>query len=146
MSGQFNKHGIQFLYPENWSLTADEDWDLPYAVHLESPDGAMLSLFFLDAAHNNDDFLKEMLVSIEEQYETPEVSPGVTTLNNVPGSGVDANFYCLDFLVTTQIRIFECGDLKLASYCQAENRTFDKTKLVFDAVITSVLQGLAQRA
>jgi hypothetical protein len=53
--------------------------------------------------------------------------------------GVDAHFYCLDFLVTALIRIARTSQYVIGFVSQAESRQFDRQAPVFAAIMTSLI-------
>ncbi len=140
MGGHYRKHGLSILYPENWQVADSGEWEFPFELSFESPDGAMISMTFCDRELDQESVLKTYLDSLQEQYEDIELVPAESTLAEREGSGINALFYCLDFLVTAQVRIYAAKEFWVAIMYQAENRTFDRHQLVFDAIATSLLR------
>jgi hypothetical protein len=145
LGGVYRKHGLSILFPENWQLSDSPEWELPFEIGLESPDGALITIMVCDGSLDQGQLLKDYLAGLAEQYEDIEMTPAESELVGFNGRGVDALFYCLDFLVAAQVRIYSTGEYYFAVLCQAESREFDKFQMVFDAIITSLLREFKKK-
>lgn len=150
MTAVYNKLGISFMYPENWKLL-DETDGTPHVVTLESPDGSSTwSVHVYDRDHDPGEVLKETLVALEEAYSDAEISElegdGFDRLKQMPGidgeaiQGVEAMFYCLDFLIRARLCLIGTDQHWLLVWSQAEDRDFDKLEIIFSAMTISLLQ------
>jgi hypothetical protein len=141
MPGHFEKHGIQFLYPENWQLTdetpADDDtW--PRVVSVQSPTSAFWTLHIYEGDVNLPELVREVVQAIREDYAELEA---VERLDCDDGAdyGYDLDFYYLDLLITAQVRGALQPGKALVWIAQGENRDFDSSELVFRAITMSLL-------
>ncbi len=141
MPGLFRKYGIQFQYPENWHLEESGEGEMPFEISAESPDGPVVSMTFFDPTSDPAEVLREYLESLQEQYEDLEMGPAGDEVAGVAGQGVEAMFYCLDFLVTAKIRWYKTDRFLVVVLEQAESREFDKHAMVFQAIKTTLLQS-----
>ena len=143
MTANYDKLGLKFLYPENWTLIDESDSDGPHAITLESPDGACSWAVhaYLSGA-DRDTVLKESLATLQETYEDLEVSKCEDRLGTNSANGVEALFYCLDFLIRARLLIVQTEEYLLLFWFQAEDREFDKQDAVFKAMSISLLQSL----
>jgi hypothetical protein len=141
MPGVYDKFGVKFLYPENWQIVEEEGNDWPKTVTVQSPDGAFLSLYIYEGGVNLRDLVREAVEAMQQEYEDIEVEE---ILQPTDGSdyGYNLDFYCLDLIITAQIRGALVPGKALVWQCQAENREFDKCELVFRAITTSLLGKL----
>ena len=142
MTAVYDKLGLKFLYPENWKLI-DDSTDSPQVITLETPDGSTTwSVHVFPAETDGDLVLKETLDSLKETYEDLEIAPHSLPLGELEATGVEAMFYCLDFLIRAQLHFLQTPDNLLLFWVQAEDRDFEKQELVFKAISTSLLQSL----
>ena len=142
MPGLFRKYGIQFQHPENWKVeeSGEGEDELPFEVSVESPDGPIVSMTFFDPSSDPAEVLRDYLAGLQEQYEDIEMTPSDDEVAGVTGQGVEAMFYCLDFLVTAKIRWYKIDRFLVVVLEQAESREFDKQAMVFQAIKTTLLQ------
>lgn len=141
----YDKHQLQFMYPENWKLNEqapDEIENSPREISLESPKGCMWVLMVFADGTEPDEVLHEVVQGLDQQYEDFEfaIQPPGEILGNPMISG-EADFYCLDFLVTARIEVIKTQQNVLCILNQAESRDFDQMREVFLAITTSLLQA-----
>ena len=151
MTAVYDKLGLKFLYPENWKLTEESDVEMPDSeapadakiITLETPDGATSWSVYLYAPETDSvRVLKETLSSLQETYQDLEISPHAQMLGNVEAKGVEALFYCLDFLIRAQIHTVPTEKYLVLFWSQAEDRDFDDRQIVFQAISISLLQSI----
>lgn len=142
MTAQYDRSGIQFLYPENWTLTDQPDDELPRAISLEAPGGGIWSVHLYSDETDGDLLVKDTIVALEETYPDLEVTASPTSIGPPDGAAVDVIFFCLDFLVRIHLQTMEVGGQRLLLWYQAEDRDFDGTQPIFHAISTSLLQSL----
>ncbi len=142
MTAVYEKHGLRFMYPENWKLTDGQELELPYQITVETPDGGIWSVNVFSADVETDELLDEAIEGLQETYEDVEISEAEADFEGFKSKGVDAYFYCLDFMVIAKIRVIETPQYKLVFLFQAESRDFDSQHDVFRAIATSLLQSI----
>ena len=144
MTAVFEKHGLKFLFPENWKLLDHSDSDSPQVITLETPDGsATWSVHVYPPDADGDEILKETLATLQESYEDLEIAPNKQELGEFSATGVEAFFYCLDFLIRAQLHVVQTREHLLLLWGQAEDREFEKHHLVFQAISTSLLRSMS---
>lgn len=142
MTAKYDKLGLEFLYPENWKLIDDVSGS-PQVITLETPDGSTTwSVHLYPPETDLDSVLKEAIDSLQQTYEDIEFSPCENAVDEDSERGVEALFYCLDFLVRAELKIVKTEDRSLMFWTQAEDRDYDKQNLVFKAITISLLQSL----
>ncbi len=139
MAAVYRNLGIEFMYPENWALSQSEGSQLPLAVALESPDGSLWMLHVCSSQTRESDLIEGLIAEFSEQYEDFEPAAASQDIAGFHCHGVDAHFYCLDFLVTAQIRVVRTENYVIGLVSQAESRQFEKQSPVFAAMLTSLL-------
>ena len=142
MTAKFNSFGIEFMYPENWELSQDDDTRFPRTVSVHSPNGSFWSISIYpvseEPAAKVDDFVEALRNEYDEieieVVESDESLPGVST-----DVSLDLNFYCLDLLITIAVFGFRFDDFTMVLHYQGESRDFDANKPVFSAISQSLL-------
>jgi hypothetical protein len=117
MPAVYENMGVRFLYPENWSVTDEEDDAWPRTVTLQSPQTGFWSLHVYPPAQDVKPVVKELI-----------------------GAGVDLAFFYLDLLVEAKIRCLRTPSSTLIWLYQAESREFETMEPVFQAIAVSMLQ------
>ncbi len=144
MTATYEKLGFKFLYPENWKLTDGMDLSLPGSISLESPDGsAFWSVHVYPAESDQDEILKETIVTLQETYPDQEVASVRSDFEPREGTAIESLFFCLDFLIRVRLQVIQTAGYQLLFWFQAEDREFEKQELVFKAIATSFLQEQA---
>jgi hypothetical protein len=133
------------MYPENWKLTEqapDEIEGSPREISLEAPSGCMWVLHVFGGGTDPAEVLDQVIQGLDQQYEDFEYTPHSSDeiLGN-PVIGGEADFYCLDFLVTAKIQVIDTPENVFCILSQAESRDFESMNQVFLAIATSLVQA-----
>jgi hypothetical protein len=139
MTAKYDKLGLQFLYPENWSILEEERDDWPHRVTVQSPGSAYWELQVYPSRTSRTKLTAEVLKVMQEEYEDLESQVVTDEICQRPAIGYDLSFFCLDFLVTSRIRCLCVDKLTYLLIYQAESREFDRQHLVFEAITQSLL-------
>ena len=134
--GIYEKDGIRFEYPENWTLDEENGESRAIAVH--SPGGA----FWLVSPTEDEDpdwVAEEALRALEEEYQELESEPVEEHISGHDLVGFDVNFWYLDLTNTSLIRSVKAGENTLLVLCQSEDREFENVADVFRAMTASLL-------
>lgn len=138
----FDRFGLAFDYPDNWSVETADSGDGCTAVTVYSPDGAFWSL----SAHAPDDdpakLADAVVGQMRAEYRDLDSEPAVDTVSGRMLQGYDLNFYCLDLTNTATVRTLETADAVFLLFCQAEDREWDRVSHVFDAMTASFVRSL----
>jgi hypothetical protein len=139
----FDKMGIQFLYPENWTLDQQEAVEGENAVTVYSPEGAFWSVMLHPRVIDPRDLTFEVLSAMKKEFTDFEAEPSHETIEGIDLVGYDMNFYCLDLTNTALVRGFRTADATCIILYQAEDREFASIEPVFRAMTTSLLRAQA---
>jgi hypothetical protein len=139
----FDKLGIQFLYPENWTLDEQDAIEGEAAVTVYSPEGAFWSVMLHPPQIDPKKLVLEVLAAMKEEFTDFEAEPSHETIEGVELSGYDMNFYCLDLTNTALVRGFRTADATCIVLYQAEDRDFASIEPVFRAMTISLLRAQA---
>lgn len=138
MPAVFDHLGVQFQYPESWTLEADDEAD-GQEVTVYSPDGAFWSLTIHERGDARE--LVDLVVSaMREEYDELDSEEVADSISGQRLTGNDLNFYCLDLTNTAQVRAFSRGDKTYLMLWQAEDREFDWIAPIFRAIATSLIE------
>ena len=148
MPALYEKMGLKFQYPENWKLTEPSDTELPHQISLETPNGGWWSISLFPREHDSSSIIADAKQALSAQYPEAEF----TVIKNefarlieseaveaADAPSVEANFFCLDFLVTSTLHVVLTDRFKMLIWFQAESREFEQLKDVFRAITISML-------
>jgi hypothetical protein len=144
MPAQFNRFGITFQYPENWSLDEADAVAGRESVTVNSPGGGFWSVAVHSRTSDPEELAGTVLAAMGEEYEGLESSPARETIAGCETVGYDLNFFCLDLTNTARVRCLRTSRRAYTIFCQAEDHEFDRIAPVFQAITTSLLLGLAE--
>lgn len=139
MPQTYDKLGIRFLYPDNWTLDEGEAVEGGTAVSVYSPAGAFWSIVLESPSVDPADMAAAALKAIKSVYDNCDSEPMSETLAGREIRGYDANFFCLDLLSTANIRGFRTADNSCLVVWQAEDRDLVVHEPVFRAMTISLL-------
>ena len=141
MTATFQSFGIRFLYPENWELAEETSGQHPRSVQVQSPTGAVWSLYVYETPAAPRELADEALAALTAEYPGLESRAAGGQLGNTDTTGYDVDFYCLDLVIACRIRSFRRQEKTFLVICQAETREFDKLSAVFEAISLSLVSG-----
>jgi hypothetical protein len=139
MPAVYEKLGIRFLYPDNWTLDESEALAGNRSVTVYSPGAAFWSIVLYGPDASTADLAAEALRSLQGEYEDAEAEPASDEIAGQTLKGYDVNFFLLDLTNTALIRSFRAGDNTCLVLCQSEDRELVTAGPVFRAITTSLL-------
>lgn len=122
MLGSFERDGVQFQFPDNWTL-GEEDAEGGWTVTAEGPTTAFLIVSYSPDVDDPADMADAALVGLQEAYPKLDAEGAVDSLAGQPAIGFDVNFIHLDMTNTCWIRSIPAGTgclLVLAQCCDDE--------------------------
>lgn len=138
MPALFDKFGIKFLYPDDWTLEVSTDEDEAGAT-VYSPGGAFWSVVVRGGEEEPAELANVAVVAISDEYTDVDTEPAEETIAGQELVGYDLNFYCLDLTNTAQIRACNRDGRTLLMIWQAEDREYAEVVKIFRAITTSLL-------
>lgn len=142
----FNRFGLAFDYPENWSVDTDDSQDRYAAVTVYSPEGGFWSVSGHAAGGDPAELAEAVLAQMRAEYQDLDSEAAGDDIAGRTLTGLDINFYCLDLTNTAQVRTLETADAIYLLICQAEDREWTAVSPVFAAITTSFVTALADEA
>lgn len=146
MPALFNKLGISFTYPENWTLDETETLEGSGSAAVYSPGGAFWSVSVHPPKTPPAELVRAAVTALRETYDELDEEPIEEEIVGHRLVGADVNFYCLDLTNTAVIRAFTAPSCTGLIYCQADDRELSAIEPVFQAMTLSLMQGFARRA
>jgi len=142
--GKFDKLGISFRYPDNWTLDEEDALAGRRSVTVYSPGGAFWSVTLHPPSADPARLAMAAVDAMREEYPEIEVEEIREALAGREMIGYDLNFYCLDLTNTARVRCLRTERTTYTIFCQAEDREYEQIQAVFQAMTTSLLSGLDQ--
>lgn len=138
----FNRFGLSFDHPDNWTVETDDAEERYAAVTVYSPGGAFWSISGHAAGGDASLLASAVVDQMRDEYQELDCEPGEWAVWGHTLPGFDLNFYCLDLTNTAQIRTLTTPDAIYLILCQADDREWDAVAPVFDAMTTSFVASL----
>jgi hypothetical protein len=142
MPGKYDKLGIVFQYPDNWSIDEEDALSGGNSVTVRSPEGGFWSVAVHPVSAEPAELAQAAVTAMREEYAEVEIDAVQETLAGRCVIGYDLSFYYLDLISTARIRCLRTEKASYSIYCQAEDREFERIERVFEAMATSLLSGL----
>jgi hypothetical protein len=144
MPAKYEKMGIAFQYPENWTLDEQDAVAGTPSVTVLSPGGGFWTVAVHPRSADPVRMAEAAVSAMREEYEGLEVQPAQETLADHELQGFDLNFFYLDLTNTARIRTIRLRDATYSVFYQAEDGEFERVERVFSAMTASLLQGTAR--
>ena len=143
---RFERMGIAFQYPENWTLDEADAPEGGSSVTISSPGGGFWSVAVHPRSAEPTQLARAAVDAMKQEYREIEVATALQEVADRELAGFDLFFYYLDLTNTAQVRCFRDQRASYTVFCQAEDREFEQVRLVFDAMTTSLLTELGGSA
>lgn len=102
----FDRDGVAFRYPENWTLDAEDGGD-GWTVTLSSPETAFLLVSLRPDADDPQQVADEALAALKAEYAQLDAAGVVESLAGLPAVGHDIDFLTLDAAVVCWTRCID---------------------------------------
>ena len=142
MPAAFDRLGIRFEYPGNWTLDDQLTGQEQPSISVISPGGAFWSLSVHATDRDPRELTQCVLNALQEEYSELDAEPITQTLADYNVEGYDIQFYCLDLVNTALVRAIPTSNAVYLLLCQAEDREFEALEAVFRAMTTSLMRNL----
>ena len=138
----FDRFGLAFDYPDNWSVDISDSGGRHAAVTVQSPEGAFWSVSGHAPGGDASELAAAVLGQMTDEYRELDSETAEDEVAAHRLLGYDMNFYCLDLTNTAQVRTLETPAAIYLLFCQAEDRDWDRLAPVFAAMTASFVAGL----
>jgi hypothetical protein len=139
MPAVYDKLGIRFSYPDNWTLDEEEALAGNRSVAVYSPGGAFWSITLHAPRVDPAQLAATALATLKEEYAEAESVAVAEEIQGHSVEGYDLNFIYLDLTSTALIRGFRTDTASCLVLCQAEDRELEQVAPVFRAITASLL-------
>lgn len=141
MPAVFDKLGIHFLYPENWTLDESEAAPGEDAVTLYSPAGSFWMVRVLPPQVDPGALVDQALATMRHEYPDLDAEATDDTFGACVVVGCEMNFYCLDLTSTAVVKSYRTPKATIIVLYQAEDRDLNNIGPVFEAITHSLMEG-----
>jgi len=141
MPASFDRFGISFQYPDNWTLETEEDRGGVQSVTVQSPTGAFWTVAIHLPGASAEAVLATGLKVMRQLYDELDSEPVTETVLGKTLHGQDLNFYCLDLTNTAWLRALATDEATFLIMYQAEDRDLDEVEAVLRAITISFLKN-----
>ncbi|MEQ8784676.1 MAG: hypothetical protein RIC55_00180 [Pirellulaceae bacterium] len=138
-TGAYDKHGLQFLYPQSWEITEDDAQGMPHVLTLQSPESGFWSLHVYSLEEDPIPLVNQVEQTMTQEYDSLEVERTSQQFGDYTAVGCNMHFYCLDLLVTSWTRAVRTDRATYLFLWQAESREFEVLRPVFEAMTLSLM-------
>jgi len=142
MPARFDRLGISFQYPDNWTLDDSDALLGRRSVTVYSPSGAFWSVAIHSSSVDPAELAASVVEAMRKEYTELEVAEARETVEDQDLLGYDLAFFYLDLTNTAMIRSLQIASSTYLFFCQAEDRDLEQIGLVFQAMTASLLREL----
>jgi len=139
MPAVYDKMGIRFQYPDNWTVDEGEALTERNSVSVYSPGGAFWTVVVCPPSEDPGKLADDVLGAMRQEYDNLDAEPVTETVAGRELVGYDLNFYCLDLTNTARVRGVATAAATYIIHCQAEDREYRTAGEVFRAITASLL-------
>lgn len=146
MQAILEEFGLQFDFPENWSLEASNaEGSLPQLT-VSSPHTAFLQVSKHSRELTLEDIFDEVLAALRSEYGKIEADLCTEHWGEMQPEGYSVNFFCHGLTNTCWVFGFPSQDGNYLTICQAEDREFDRVSDVFRSMLSGIQKSAAGAA
>lgn len=142
MPAIFERLGISFQYPENWTIDEADVLTGRQSVTVYSPGGGFWSVTLNEESADPVLIARSAADAMQQEYEGLEVEKTQETVAGHELVGYDMDFFYLDLISTAAIRCLRVDATTYTIFYQAEDREYQQIHRVFEAMTVSLLMGL----
>ena len=143
---RFERLGLAFDYPDNWSVDTDGSEGRYATVTVYAPGGGFWSVSGHAPGGDPRELSTAVVGQMRAEYRDLDAEEAVDRVADRDLPGFDMNFYCLDLTNTAQVRTLETPAAVYLIFCQAEDREWDDVAPVFAAMTTSFVSATGDEA
>ena len=142
---RFDKLGLRFDYPDNWTVDISDAQGGQAAITVYSPEGGFWSISAHAPGEPASRLSEAVVAEMREEYRELDMERASDSVSGHSLPGYDLNFYCLDLTNTAAVRTLETADATYLLLCQAEDREWERIARVFSAITESFVRALDRR-
>lgn len=137
MPATYRGGGLQFQYPENWTIEPGEGAE-GWSVAVQSPGTAFVLLSVHEDRPAVADVLATTLAALREDYPDLETDEAEERIAGRIARGLDVRFFSLDLSNTCRIRCFRTRSATVLLMSQANDLEWEAAEPVLRAIQASL--------
>ena len=142
MPETFDRGGITFAYPDNWTVEEDEDpGTAELVVTALSPQTAFWTVSRYEGYRDARELANCVLEAMQAEYPQVEVDDIDGQRHGVSTVGYELNFSYLDLTNTAVVQTFHHGESTFLVLSQAEDHELEDVEPIFDAMLASLMRA-----
>ncbi len=147
MKALFDKHGLRFHYPKDWTLEDHTDDPECAEVTVSNDDTAFWTVSIHDRSFDPEALMSAAIEAVSLEYEGVETqsfdahAKGDELCGDDELYGCDLHFCYLDLINTACFRAFKTPEACCLVMYQAEDREFEEVQAVMEAMTASLYRG-----
>lgn len=134
----FERDGIRFQYPANWTLEAGEDEPGAWSVAIQSPETAFLQVSLRPDAESPAELADQTLEALKAEYKELDAANSVAHFAGQLAIGHDMDFLTVDTAITCWTRCVETPAGPLLVLCQVSEYDRERNEPVLRAICASL--------
>jgi hypothetical protein len=133
----FERDGISFRYPDDWTADVNEDVD-GWTVTVSSPQFAFLMASLQPEASDAGDLADQTLTALKSEYKELDAEEVMETICGLPAIGCNADFLTVDTSIICRVRALDtfAGPLLLLAQVSEYDRE------VNDPILHEIVKSL----
>ena len=133
----FERDGIRFQYPNDWTYEIETEGD-SWTASLQSPDTAFLVISYVPGVDDPTDLVDAAVAGLRAEYQTLDTEDAVDTIGGLPAVGVDINFVHLDLTNTCWVRSVQAADGALLVLAECADGELEDRGTILKAIVASI--------
>ncbi|MBX9625170.1 MAG: hypothetical protein K2X82_15290 [Gemmataceae bacterium] len=137
----FERDGVRFQYPANWSAEAGDDPDAGdggWSVTVQSPESAFLFVSVRPDADTPADLADQALAALKAEYKELDAENAVETIGGTAAIGHDIDFLTVDTSVVCRTRCLDTTAGPLLVLAQVGEYDREQHDPVLRAIVASL--------
>jgi hypothetical protein len=136
MIAKFDRSGIHFQYPSNWTLDIEEEGE-GWTATVQSPETAFLLVGLRPDAAAPAELADEVFATLRDEYKELEADDVIEPFAGLPSIGHDVDFLTIDTPVNCRTRCIDSPQGPVVILCQVSHYDREKNDLVLRAICAS---------
>ncbi|MEZ6062771.1 MAG: hypothetical protein R3C19_20700 [Planctomycetaceae bacterium] len=132
----YRNHGVQFDYPDVWTLDEQCDGDVMITVSTEGT--CFWALRILPACPSPPDVVNSCVEGFRQEYGDVEVTESDCRLAEMPAFSRELSFECLELLNSAGLHSVRTSEFTLLVWWQGTDHELQPIRRVFDGMTASV--------
>ena len=134
----FDRDGISFNYPENWTTDSDDSENGGWTFSAMSPETAFVLVSLRPDVRDPADLADQTLDALRADYRELDAENRVETIAGRMAIGHEIDFLTVDTAITCQTRCFDSAAGPVLVMCQSSEYDRETNGPVLQAIVASM--------